>query len=104
MQASQPPRKDTAHCPICRASLAAVLPFCPVCGAQLDNTYAREEEELRGVLYLLSELEGWESSGQLTATQAAQLRVTYEQRRDRLREELAGRRGERLDVAATKED
>jgi hypothetical protein len=91
MQAPQPPRKDTAHCPICRASLDAALPFCSVCGAQLDSTYARYEEELRGVLYLLSELEAWESSGQLTAAQAAELRVTYEQRRDRLRQELAGR-------------
>lgn len=103
MQLPQPPRTDTAHCPICRASLDAALPFCPVCGAQLDGHYTREEEELRGVLYLLSELEGWESSGQIAAVEAAQLRAIYEQRRDRLRDELAARGDEKLRQAATKD-
>lgn len=100
MQSSQPPRTDTAHCPICRAGLDAALPFCPVCGAQLDGRYAREEEELRGVLYLLSELEGWESSGRIAATEAAELRAIYEERRDRLRQGLAARLGEKLKQSA----
>jgi hypothetical protein len=96
MQSSQPPLSDTARCPICRASLESALPFCPVCGAQLDDAHARDEEELRGVLYLLSELERWESSGEMGAEQAARLRESYEHLRDRLRAELAAQRVEKL--------
>jgi hypothetical protein len=103
MQPPQPPRPDTAHCPICRASLNAALPFCPVCGAQLNGDYAREEEELRGVLYLLSELAGWESAGRIAAHEAAGLRAIYEQRRDLLRDELASRRGEKPEQAQEKD-
>lgn len=93
-----------AHCPICRAGLDAALPFCPVCGAQLDGPHARDEEELRGILYLLSELEGWESSGRVAAVEAAQLRALYEQRRDRLREGLAARLDKKLKQPAPKDD
>ncbi|HEX8177376.1 MAG TPA: hypothetical protein VF543_19970 [Pyrinomonadaceae bacterium] len=103
MQPPQPPRTDTAHCPICRAGLNAALPFCPVCGAQLNGDYAREEEELRGVLYLLSELSGWESSGRIAANEAESLRAIYEQRRDLLRDELASRRGEKQKQAQEKD-
>ncbi|MBD0370889.1 MAG: hypothetical protein ICV60_08650 [Pyrinomonadaceae bacterium] len=103
MQPPQPPRKDTAHCPICRARLNAALPFCAICGAQLDDDSAREEEELRGVLYLLSELEAWESSGQIAAAEAVQLRAIYQERRDRLRDELAARADGGSDQTRTKE-
>jgi hypothetical protein len=104
MQSSQSPHKDTARCPICRARLESRLPFCPVCGAQLDDAHARDEEELRGVLYLLSELEGWEASGEVGAEQVAHLRDNYEHLRDRLRAELAARRDEKLKQPALPEE
>lgn len=88
------------QCPICRARLESALPFCPVCGAQLDDSHAREEEELRSVLYLLSELSRWESSGQIAAEQAAHLRAIYEHRRDDLRRGLAARLDEKLKQTA----
>jgi hypothetical protein len=96
MQSSQPPLSDTAQCPICRAKLLPALPFCAACGAQLNGESAREEEELRGVLYLLSELARWELSGQVSTEQAAHLRGIYELRRDHLRRELATRQDEKL--------
>lgn len=42
------------------------------------------------MLYLLSELEGWESSGQIEPERALRLRSTYEGRRDNLRRALSG--------------
>lgn len=100
MQPLQPPHPDTAQCPICRARVAPALPFCPVCGAQLDATSAHDEEELRGVLYLLSELERWHSSNEISEEQAARLRSTYERRRDELRSALAARENEKRGQAA----
>jgi hypothetical protein len=88
MQLSQPSPSDTPHCPICRARLERKLPFCPICGAQLDDTRARQEEELRGVLYLLSELERWVSDGEMDDERASRLRSTYESRRENLRRSL----------------
>jgi hypothetical protein len=86
-----PPR----HCPICRATLPPALPFCAVCGAELEKGSTRTEEELRGVLYLLSELKRWESSRRITEEQAEHLRRVYERRRDQLRRKLSDREGER---------
>lgn len=48
------------------------------------------------MLYLLSELERWESLKQISGEQAAQLRSIYESRRDHLRDELAARHDEKL--------
>lgn len=50
------------------------------------------------MLYLLSELKRWESSGQISDEQAAALRAAYEQRRDDLRRALgAAVESEKLD-------
>lgn len=103
MQAQEPPLKDKARCPICRAQLNAALPFCPVCGAQLDDALARDEEELRSILFLLSELERWERSGRLSAEQSGPLRFDYERRRDELRREIAARRDEKFQPRAKEE-
>lgn len=53
------------------------------------------------MLYLLSELARWTSSGQLAPEQANHLRGVYERRRDRLRRELAARLDEKLKQPAT---
>lgn len=52
------------------------------------------------MLYLLSEVQRWESSGQISSEQSAQLRATYEARRDYLRRELAARESEDLNQRA----
>ncbi len=93
MQSSEPPQRDAAQCPICRARQASATPFCAVCGTQLDEAAAREEE-LRSILYLLSELDGWIASGQMDAAQAAGLRRMYEGRRDQLRRKMSARTSE----------
>ena len=100
MQLPQPPRTDTALCPICRARLNPALPFCAVCGAQLNDARTREEEELRGVLYLLSELERWEASGQIEVERARHLRSIYTRRRDDLRRSLSTVESENLSQSA----
>ncbi|HKS29536.1 MAG TPA: hypothetical protein VJS44_17035 [Pyrinomonadaceae bacterium] len=104
MQPPQHTGQDVAQCPICRARLQAALPFCPVCGAQLNGDSEREEEELRGILYLLSELKGWESSGRIAAAEAASLRAIYEERRDALRAELASRLSAKQEQQRAKDD
>lgn len=80
------PSQDRTLCPVCRAAVAAGAPFCAVCGARLEEPTA---QELRGVLYLLSELGGWAAQGLIAVEEAAHLRRKYELRRDELRAQLA---------------
>ncbi|HEY0405451.1 MAG TPA: zinc ribbon domain-containing protein, partial [Pyrinomonadaceae bacterium] len=85
MQVGHSPH-DGSQCPICHAAVAAGAPFCARCGARLEEPAA---QELRGVLYLLSELDGWEAQALIGANEAAALRRRYELRRDELRAHLA---------------
>lgn len=64
--------------------------FCTACGARAEETPA---EILRGVNYLLNELERWETAGVITREQAATLRERYEQQRSNLRAQLAPSNG-----------
>jgi hypothetical protein len=66
--------------------LAAGAQFCARCGARLEEPAA---QELRGVLYLLSELAGWEAQALIGAEEAVALRRRYEMRREELRAQLA---------------
>jgi hypothetical protein len=96
----QPPTTlpNDSRCNTCRAALAPGALFCPNCGARQEETPA---EILRGVNYLLSELERWETARIVTREQAATLRERYERRRSNLRAQLAPSNGER---ATTTED
>lgn len=58
---------------------------CEHCGARLDETPA---QELRSVIYLLSELTGWEAQGLIPVEEAARLRHRYELRREELRAQI----------------
>src|SRR5215213_446058 len=73
---------NRAECHICRAALAADSTFCSACGASFRE---RNVEELRAVLYLLSELERWQADGSINPSEAASLRTAYERRGDDLR-------------------
>ncbi|HYE64656.1 MAG TPA: hypothetical protein VD966_03675 [Pyrinomonadaceae bacterium] len=81
-----PSPHDRPQCPICRAAVAADSSFCAACGARIVEAHA---EELRSVIYLLSELDRWEASGIITSEQAAALRGRYEHRREALRAEMS---------------
>jgi hypothetical protein len=65
--------------------------FCSACGARAEETPA---ETLRGINFLLDELERWEMARIITPEQAATLRERYEQRRSNLRAQLAPSNGE----------
>jgi hypothetical protein len=56
--------------------------FCSECGARSED---ESVEELRAVLYLLSELEQWKAVGAINPVEAASLVRAYERRRDDLR-------------------
>lgn len=73
---------DRAECHICRAALGPGTAFCSACGASFHE---RSVEELRAVLYLLSELDRWRTDGSINPAEAASLRASYERRRDDLR-------------------
>ncbi|MGB7922052.1 MAG: hypothetical protein WCF57_02280 [Pyrinomonadaceae bacterium] len=82
-----PQTPDSSQCHICRAAVAAGSAFCAVCGAQVNDP----SEELRAVIFLLSELPRWEATGIIGREQAAALRQSYERRRDELRARLASK-------------
>ncbi|HEX8776317.1 MAG TPA: hypothetical protein VF735_22295 [Pyrinomonadaceae bacterium] len=73
---------NRAECHICRAALSPDSLYCSECGAGYRE---RSVEELRAVLYLLSELERWQADGSINPAEAATLRAAYERRRDDLR-------------------
>lgn len=73
---------NASECPICREPLGADSAFCSRCGTEQKEAPV---EELRAVLYLLSELERWQADGAINPLEAAQLRGSYERRRDDLR-------------------
>ena len=78
---SSPQTTDRSRCSICRAALPPGNAFCAVCGAQVDEM---PTEELRGIIYLLSELPRWEALAIIGSEQATALRQRYERRRDEL--------------------
>ncbi|HEY0385434.1 MAG TPA: zinc ribbon domain-containing protein, partial [Pyrinomonadaceae bacterium] len=82
-----PAPQDRSRCPICRAALVPGALVCPNCGARLDEAAA--QEELRAVIYLLTELKDWETKGLMAEAEAAALRRRYELRRDELRAHVA---------------
>ena len=71
-----------SQCFVCHAALTADALVCANCGARLDETPA---QELRSVIYLLSELANWEAQGLINVEEAARLRRRYESRREELR-------------------
>ncbi|HEY6190467.1 MAG TPA: hypothetical protein VIW80_22640 [Pyrinomonadaceae bacterium] len=73
---------NRAECHICHTALSPDSAFCPACGA---SSVERNAEELRAVLYLLSELERWQAQGSINPAEAGSLRSVYERRRDDLR-------------------
>lgn len=73
---------NRAECHICHAALSPDSAFCSACGA---SSVERSAEELRAVLYLLSELKRWQADGSINPAEAAALRSVYERRRDDLR-------------------
>src|SRR5215207_10450245 len=77
---------NLSRCPICRAPLAPDSAFCSECGTERKEAHA---EELRAVMFLLSELERWRAAGTLGVAEADALRHTYERRLDDLRSRLA---------------
>jgi hypothetical protein len=81
-----PAPQDRSRCFVCHAVVAAGSLFCAVCGARQDETAA---QELRSVIYLLSELSDWEAQGMISPDEAGMLRRRYESRRDELRAGLA---------------
>ena len=84
MQLPDPPLNDF-ECRVCRAPLETNSTFCSKCGTEQKEALV---EELRAVLYLLSELERWQEQGAINPLEAVPLRRTYEQRRDDLRARL----------------
>jgi hypothetical protein len=78
-----PALQDRSQCPVCRAALTRDSRCCAVCGARLDEAPA--QEELRGIIYLLTELKDWKAKGLIAEAEAAALRQRYELRRDELR-------------------
>ncbi len=84
MQLPDPPLNGS-ECRVCRAPVEINSRFCSRCGAEQKEAHV---EELRAVLYLLSELERWQAEGAINPLEAAPLRRTYEQRRDDLRARL----------------
>lgn len=97
MQQPDPPLNPSA-CPICRKPLAPDSAFCSECGTR---PVAAQVEELRAVLYLLSELERWQAEGKINRQDAAALASAYELRRDRLRARLASSTEEARHVLST---
>lgn len=81
-----PSSQDRSQCPICHAGVTADSLFCAGCGARLDEI---STQELRGVIYLLSELKTWEAQRLIAVEEAEALRRRYELRRDELRAQLA---------------
>jgi hypothetical protein len=79
------------QCQVCQRALLPGALFCSACGARAEETPA---ETLRGVNYLLKELERWETAGVITREQAATLRERYEYHRSNLRAQLAPSNGE----------
>ncbi len=81
-----PAPQDRSRCFVCHAVVAAGSLFCAGCGARQDETPA---QELRSIIYLLSELTDWEAQGAISPDEAGALRRRYELRRDELRARLA---------------
>jgi hypothetical protein len=77
--------QNLSECPVCRAPLEPGSGFCSGCGAP---SHEAGGAELRAVLYLLSELDGWQAEGAINPAQAAALRNRYERRREHLRARL----------------
>jgi hypothetical protein len=87
MQLPDPPL-NASECAVCRAPREPDSAFCSVCGTEQK---ASRVEELRAILYLLSELERWQADATVSPLEAETLRRTYEQRRDALRALLASK-------------
>ncbi|HEY0005376.1 MAG TPA: zinc ribbon domain-containing protein [Pyrinomonadaceae bacterium] len=85
MQGS-PHLPERPECPACRATYPTGAAFCTNCGARLEETPA---EILRAINFLLSELSSWETAGIINTEQAADLRESYEHRRELLKQQLA---------------
>jgi hypothetical protein len=83
------------QCQVCHATLLPRALFCSACGARVEETPA---ETLRGINYLLTELERWQTTGVITREQAATLRERYELHRSNLRAQLAASNGDRATV------
>ena len=73
------------RCPICHAVMASDSNICETCGTRMDES---PDQELRSVIYLLSELARWEAEGLINGEQASALRQGYERRREDLRAQL----------------
>ncbi|HEX8143601.1 MAG TPA: zinc ribbon domain-containing protein [Pyrinomonadaceae bacterium] len=73
---------NSSACHICGAALDPGSDFCSQCGASSRDASV---EELRAVLYLLSELACWQADDAINPTEAEALRSIYERRRDDLR-------------------
>jgi hypothetical protein len=67
--------------------LTAESYVCEECGAWLGETPGLAE--LRGIVYLLSELQSWEAQGLIAVEEAATLRSRYELRREALRAQIS---------------
>src|SRR5215210_6856563 len=84
MQLPDPPL-NSSECRVCRAALEINSAFCSRCGTEQKESLV---EELRAVLYLLSELERWQAEGAINPIEAAPLHRIYERRRDDIRARL----------------
>jgi hypothetical protein len=93
-----PSPQDRSQCPVCRAALRADSLFCASCGARPDETLA---EELRNVVYLLSELKNWEAQELIGVDEAEALRSRYELRREELRAHLSSNGEQPKNFAST---
>lgn len=91
MASSQSSLPNQRQCAVCGATLPVGGSFCESCGARVDEASV---EELRGISYLLSELDRWEAARVITIEQAAQLRTHYQHRREVLQNHHPLREGE----------